>query len=114
MFEDDGKFVENDLKEDGDYGKITKTSYGAHVSTKYTSEVKDGTATLTAEKSTGNYTGYKKDKNTTFVVNVPAATHGTWLYTSAISVLSLYLIPAAVLAASNPFAAVTPPSIIFI
>ena len=35
MFEDDGKFVENDLKEDGDYGKITKTSYGAHVSTKY-------------------------------------------------------------------------------
>ena len=26
MFEDDGKFVENDLKEDGDYGKITKTS----------------------------------------------------------------------------------------
>lgn len=24
MFEDDGKFVENDLKEDGDYGKITK------------------------------------------------------------------------------------------
>ncbi len=25
---------------------------------------------LTAEKSTGNYTGYKKDKNTTFVVNV--------------------------------------------
>ena len=70
MFEDDGKFVENDLKEDGDYGKITKTSYGAHVSTKYTSEVKDGTATLTAEKSTGNYTGYKKDKNTTFVVNV--------------------------------------------
>ena len=35
-----------------------------------TSEVKDGTATLTAEKSTGNYTGYKKDKNTTFVVNV--------------------------------------------
>ena len=70
MFEDDGKFVENDLKEDGDYGKITKTSYGDHVSTKYTSEVKDGTATLTAEKSTGNYTGYKKDKNTTFVVNV--------------------------------------------
>ena len=71
MFEDDGKFVENDLKEDGDYGKITKTSYGAHVSTKYTSEVKDGTATLTAEKSTGNYTGYKKDKNTTFVVMYP-------------------------------------------
>ena len=70
MFEDDGKFVENVLIEDGDYGNITKTSYGAHVSTKYTSEVKDGTATLTAEKSTGNYTGYKKDKNTTFVVNV--------------------------------------------
>jgi len=70
MFEDDGKFVENDLKEEGDYGKVTKTSYGDHVSTKYTSEVKDGTATLTAEKSTGNYTGYKKDKNTTFVVNV--------------------------------------------
>lgn len=70
MFEDDGKSIENNLKEDKEYGQITDASYGDHVSTKYTSEVKDGTATLTAEKSTGNYTGYKKDKNTTFVVNV--------------------------------------------
>ena len=70
MFEDDGKFVENNLTEDKEYGQITDVSYGNHVSTKFTSEVKDGTATLTAEKSTGDYTGYKKDKNTTFVVNV--------------------------------------------
>ena len=71
MFEDDGKFVENRSgKKHGDYGKITKTSLRRSCIYKYTSEVKDGTATLTAEKSTGNYTGYKKDKNTTFVVNV--------------------------------------------
>ena len=70
MFEDDGKFIENDLKEEGEYGKVTNASYGDHVSAKFTSEVKDGTATLTAEKSTGSYEGYKKDKNTTFVVNV--------------------------------------------
>lgn len=70
MFEDDGKYIENDLKEEGEYGKVTNASYGDHVSAKFTSEVKDGTATLTAEKSTGSYNGYKKDKNTTFVVNV--------------------------------------------
>lgn len=70
MFEDDGKFIENDLKEEGEYGKVTNASYGDHVSAKFTSEVKDGTATLTAEKSTGSYEGYKKDKNTTFIVNV--------------------------------------------
>ena len=33
------------------------------------SSVKDGTATLTAEKSTGNYVGYEETKATTFVVN---------------------------------------------
>lgn len=70
MFEDDGKYIKNDLKEEGEYGKVTNASYGDHVSAKFTSEVKDGTATLTAEKSTGSYDGYKKDKNTTFVVNV--------------------------------------------
>ena len=36
---------------------------------------------------------------TTLDVNVPAQIHGTVLYTIAISALSLYLIPAAVLAA---------------
>lgn len=78
MFEDDGKFVENNLTEDKEYGQITDVSYGNHVSTKFTSEVKDGTATLTAEKSTGDYTGYKKDKNTTFVVNVSKETYKSY------------------------------------
>ncbi len=51
---------------------------------------------------------------TIFVVNVPAATHGFSLYIMAMSVLSLYLIPAAAEADLNPFGAVTPPSISFI
>lgn len=68
--EDDGKAVENKATADDEYGTITNTSYGSHVSTKYTSEVKEGVATLTAEASTGSYSGYNANKNTTFVVNV--------------------------------------------
>ena len=49
---------------------------------------------------------------TTLLVNVPAHSHGVWLKTIAISVLSLYLIFASQLAALNPFAAQTPPSIL--
>ncbi|MGN0335452.1 MAG: S-layer homology domain-containing protein [Lachnospiraceae bacterium] len=70
LFEDDGTYVENDQTDVEGYGKVNDISYGDHVSTKYTSVVENGTATLTAEKSTGTYRGYNKDKNTTFVVNV--------------------------------------------
>lgn len=68
--EDDGTYVENTINsEDTDYGDQESIDYGDHVKTTYTSSVKDGTATLTAEKSTGTYDGYDKTKSTTFVVN---------------------------------------------
>ena len=51
---------------------------------------------------------------TTFLVKVPAATHGLLLTIIAISSLPVYLIPAAVFAASKPFGDVTPPEITFI
>lgn len=68
--EDDGTYLKNNTVEDDEYGVIDNISYGTHVSTRYTSKVEGTTATLTAEKSTGSYNGYKKDKNTTFVVHV--------------------------------------------
>lgn len=68
--EDDGSYLKNDMTPDDDYGVIDNISYGPHVSTRYTSKVEGTKATLTAEKSTGAYNGYKKDKNTTFVVHV--------------------------------------------
>lgn len=68
--EDDGTYVENTINsEDTDYGDQESIDYGDHVKTTYTSSVKEGTATLTAEKSTGSYAGYDKTKATTFVVN---------------------------------------------
>lgn len=67
--EDDGTHAENKIIEDKEYGKIDNVSYGSHVSTKYESEVKDGTAILIANKSTGTYTGYDANKDTTFIVN---------------------------------------------
>ena len=69
-FEDDGKYVENNVTEDDEYGKIDDVSYGDHVSTKFTSTVEGDTATLTANTSKGTYKGYDSNKNTTFVVNV--------------------------------------------
>lgn len=68
--EDDGTYIKNDLETVGGYGELNTIDYGEHVTTKYTSNVNNGTATLTAEKSTGSYTGYDENKNTTFVVNV--------------------------------------------
>lgn len=68
--EDDGKTVENKTTNDAEYGVIENVSYGDHVTTKYTSKVEGSKATLTAEKSTGTYEGYQKDKNTTFIVHV--------------------------------------------
>ncbi|MBQ8857232.1 MAG: discoidin domain-containing protein, partial [Lachnospiraceae bacterium] len=72
LYEDDGTYVENTQTDVDGYGKVNDIDYGEHVSTKYTSVVTDGTAVLTAEKSTGTYEGYDKNKNTTFIVNVSA------------------------------------------
>ncbi len=72
LYEDDGETVTNATEEINGYGTADNIDYGSHVSTKYTSVVKGTTATLTAEKSTGSYTGYNRNKNTTFVVNVSA------------------------------------------
>lgn len=62
LFEDDGNYLDNSNKEE--------VSYGGSVTTKFTSIVDGSTATLTAEKSNGNYTGYNSKRSTTFVVNV--------------------------------------------
>ncbi|MDO4595852.1 MAG: glycoside hydrolase family 31 protein, partial [Coriobacteriaceae bacterium] len=73
LFEDTGTYIENNLdKSNEEYGAEGNINYGNHVSSKFTSNVKDGTATFVAEKSTGDYKGYKKDRSTTFVVNVSA------------------------------------------
>ena len=72
LFEDNGTYVKNDQVDVPGYGKVNKIDYGTHVSTRYTSVVEGSTATLTAEKSTGTYEGYEKDKNTSFIVNVSA------------------------------------------
>ena len=69
--EDDGTYIENKTDDSNkEYGVIDNVSYGPHVSTKYTSVVKDGVATLTANKATGSYNGYDANKETTFIVNV--------------------------------------------
>lgn len=73
QYEDDGIFIDADLKESNDkeYGTENKVSYGGHVSTTYTSKVDaSGKAVFTAEKSQGGYAGYKKDRTTTFIANV--------------------------------------------
>ena len=70
VIEDDGSTMTNETTEDEEYGTIDHISYGGHVSTKLTSVVEDGTATLTAEASEGSYDGYDKNKNTEFIVNV--------------------------------------------
>ena len=72
MYEDEGTYVENKQTEVDGYGLVNEINYGSHVSTKFTSVVENGTATLTAEASTGTYAGYEANKNTTFVVNVSA------------------------------------------
>ena len=72
--EDNGTYIENKLdKSDSEYGVIDNVSYGPHVSTKYTSVVKDGVATLTANKATGSYKGYDQNKETTFIVHATKA-----------------------------------------
>lgn len=68
--EDDGASMTNDIQSVEGYGDLDNIDYGDHVTTKYTSKVDGDTATLTAEKSTGSYEGYDRNKDTTFVVNV--------------------------------------------
>ena len=80
LYEDEGTYVENKQTDVDGYGKVNEISYGDHVSTKYTSVVEDGTATLTAEKSTGTYEGYDQNKNTTFIVNVSRKPYGVFAY----------------------------------
>ena len=72
--EDDGLTMSNALdNSDTDYGTLENINYGNRMSTTYTSEVADGTATLTASRSTGTpYDGYSASKDTTFVVHVSA------------------------------------------
>lgn len=69
-FEDDGNSISNEITKEDGYGDVESIDYGEHVTTKYTSSVVNGTATLTAEQSTGSYNGYENEKDTTFIVNV--------------------------------------------
>lgn len=69
-FEDDGNSISNEITKEDGYGDVESIDYGEHVTTKYTSSVVNGTATLTAEQSTGSYNGYESTKDTTFIVNV--------------------------------------------
>lgn len=78
--EDDGTYVTNNMTEEDGYGTLDDIAYGDHVTTKYTSKVEGDTATLTAEKSTGSYEGYDKNKDTTFVVNVSKKPTGVTAY----------------------------------
>ena len=73
LFEDTGTYIENKINEsDTEYGREGNIDYGSNVKTRFTSNAKGDTATFTAEKSTGDYEGYKKDRTTTFIVNVSA------------------------------------------
>lgn len=78
--EDDGTSVTNTITEEDGYGNLDDVDYGEHVTTKYTSSVENGTATLTAEVSEGNYEGYDQNKDTTFVVNVSAEPESVTAY----------------------------------
>lgn len=70
VYEDDGKYICNQTREEAAYGRIDHISYGSHVSTKYTSSVAGDTAVLTAEPSVGDYDGYEANRNTTFIVHM--------------------------------------------
>lgn len=62
LYEDDGNSIDNTNE--------SQPTYGSNVTTNFTSKVNNGTAVLTAEKSSGNYSGYDANRVTTFVVNV--------------------------------------------
>lgn len=69
-FEDDGKYIKNETKQEDAYGTIGHVSYGDHVSTTYTSSVEGDTAVIMAEPSVGNYEGFEPERKTTFIVNL--------------------------------------------
>lgn len=69
-YEDDGKYIHNQTEEDEKYGTIDHVSYGSHVSTTYTSSVKEGKVILTAECSEGTYEGYEEKRSSTFIVHL--------------------------------------------
>lgn len=62
LYEDDGKSIDNTNE--------SQPIYGSVVTTNFTSIVNGDTAVLTADKSSGNYTGYDANRETTFIVNV--------------------------------------------
>ncbi|MBE6469382.1 MAG: hypothetical protein E7001_05415 [Coriobacteriaceae bacterium] len=73
LFEDTGTYCKNTVDtSDQEYGRESNIDYGPHVTTKFTStaDAAKKTATFKAGKSTGSYDGYKKDRTTTFIVNV--------------------------------------------
>lgn len=75
LFEDTGSYIDNTIdNSDKAYGKQSTVNYGSSVKTKLSSSADQAkkTATFTAGKSEGTYEGYKKDRTTTFVVNVTA------------------------------------------
>lgn len=76
-YEDDGISITNTLDgTDEAYGTEAKIDYNGHVSTQFTSSVKDGTATFTMGASKGSYNGYDANRQSTFVVNVSGKPEG--------------------------------------
>lgn len=67
VIEDDG-ITMNALDENGN--ECANVSYGAKVETRLHSMVKDSTAILSIDKSTGSYDGYETNKQTTAIINL--------------------------------------------
>lgn len=75
LFEDTGTYCKNTIDtSDKEYGNEGNIDYGPSVKTKITSnaDAEKKTATFKVGKSDGSYEGYKKDRTTTFIVNVSA------------------------------------------
>ncbi len=70
VYEDDGKFLSNQTREDEDYGVIDHVSYGESLRTVYRCLVEGDRAVLRAEKSEGSYPGYEPERTTTFLVHL--------------------------------------------
>lgn len=71
LYEDDGTSMSNTIREDENYGVLEHISYGEHVTTTFNSKAsEDGTARFVANASTGSYSGYNPERQTTFVVNL--------------------------------------------
>ena len=70
VYEDDGKYILNQTKDDASYGVIDHISYGSHVSVRYTSAVEGDRVLLTAERAKGDYEGYNRKRSTVFIVHL--------------------------------------------